>query len=120
MKSYAFKSITRQYHLSTVDVWIVRGEDPNTDPYDTNHHQPILGYYAGKLEDVIRYAVDLPGFWQTDRGGDFFSYDPPVIIKIDADLLKTRQDFMNEKAALEVKLEELIARFDVYEGKSNA
>lgn len=112
METNAFKSITQCYSLSTVAVWIVRGENPNVDMAGSQH-QPILGYYAGKLEDVIRYAVDLPDFWQYGRGGDFFKYEPPVIVKIDEDSIKTRQELLNEKEALRARLQALEARLGI-------
>ena len=72
------------YPLSTDGVWQVFGEDPNCD-LGGAHYRPDLGIYEGRLEDIIRMAVELPGFWQWGGGGDFRS----VQIKSVADMSRT-------------------------------
>lgn len=49
-------------------IWEVRGEDPNCD-LGGAHHNPLLGYFEGTLEDVMKHAMDLSGFWQWGAGG---------------------------------------------------
>jgi hypothetical protein len=75
-----------KWPLSTDGVWQVFGEDPNCD-LGGSHHNPELGIYEGKLGDVIRMAVELPGFWQWGAGGDFRL----VHIKSVADMARTLQ-----------------------------
>ena len=48
--------------------WMIQGEDPNPD-WGGSHHNPILGYVEGKLDNVINYAIALPRFWQWGGGG---------------------------------------------------
>ena len=60
--------LLRKYSLQTEGIWEVRGEDPNAD-FGGHHHQPILGYYKGRLQDVIVEAVNLSGFWTWGSGG---------------------------------------------------
>ena len=66
--TYAGRKLLREHKLSDVGQWTVRGEDPNCD-WGGSHQQPYLGTYEGKLEDVIREAITLAGFWQWGAGG---------------------------------------------------
>lgn len=68
LNTYGGKRLLETYSLSTVGLWHVEGEDPNCD-LGGSHHNPHLCYLEGKLEDVIREAVDLPRFWQWGGGG---------------------------------------------------
>lgn len=62
------KDLLKKYSLDTTGVWRVEGEDPNCD-LGGPHHCPYLATYTGTLEDVIRKAVNLAGFWQWGAGG---------------------------------------------------
>ena len=104
MQTYAGKHIG--YPLSEVSVWLVRGEDSNCDMGGT-HYQPKLGYFEGKLEDVIRYAVELPNFWQWGGGGDFEKAIPPNVIKITPNSIRERTELLAKKEALKAELAEL-------------
>lgn len=66
--TYSGKKLLQEHNLSEEGTWEVRGEDPNCD-LGGSHHEPFLGIYSGRLEDVIRMAVELPGFWQWGGGG---------------------------------------------------
>lgn len=68
LKTYSGRNL--KYPLSTEGLWEVLGEDPNCD-FGGHHYQPRLGVYQGKLEDIIRMAVDMPSFWTWGAGGDF-------------------------------------------------
>ena len=48
--------------LNEYGIWCVRGEDPNPD-LGGSHSEPVIGYFEGKLDDVIHVAVELPSFW---------------------------------------------------------
>ena|ERR1035437_9781041 len=100
------------HSLNEVGVWLVKGEDSNCD-MGGSHYQPTLGYFEGKLEDVIRYAVELPNFWQWGGGGSITKQTPPVVIKIDANSLRTRQELLDKKAALAKEMAELDAQIGV-------
>lgn len=54
--------------LSEVRMWKILGEDPNCD-FGGNHHEPVLGYVAGTVQEVLRLAVQHPSFYQWGRGG---------------------------------------------------
>lgn len=82
MGRYNGKQLLEKYPgLAKEGIWHVRGEDPNCD-FGGYHHMPSLGYYEGKLESVIRHAVQLPGFWQWGAGGDFTLQTPPLVVKV--------------------------------------
>lgn len=66
--TYWFTSVNK-HPLNTYGMWLVRGEDPNCD-LGGAHYMPTLGYFEGTLEQVLRKAVTLPGFWQWGGGGD--------------------------------------------------
>jgi len=104
MQTYAGKHLG--YPLSEVSVWLVHGEDPNCD-MGGSHICPKLGYFEGKLEDVIRYAVELPNFWQWGGGGSFEKAVPPSVIKIGPDSVRERIELLAKKEALKAQMAEL-------------
>ena len=67
-QTYWFRNQCK-HPLSTYGTWHVRGEDSNCDMGGA-HYMPSLGYFEGTLEQVLRLAVMLPGFWQWGSGGD--------------------------------------------------
>jgi len=87
--------------LDEVGVWLVKGEDLNAD-FGGHHYQPVLGYFEGRLEDVIRHAVELPEFWTWGGGGDF----EKIEIKKVEDMVEMI-NLNKEKAELEQRLEEI-------------
>lgn len=51
-----------------------------TSEADTGHGGKDMGIVNGKLDDVIEYAVNLPGFWAYGSGGKINPLGPiPVI-----------------------------------------
>lgn len=100
-KTWSYKNLLEKHSLQEVGIWRVRGEDPNCD-FGGHHYQPDLGTFAGKLEDIIAYAVDLSSFWQWGSGGDINKVSTPV--KIDADSVQKRA----EAERLVRELEELL------------
>jgi len=81
--TYGSKDLLKNHSLDEEGLWEVFGEDPNCD-LGGYHREPSLGIYEGKLEDVIRTAVTLPGFWQWGSGGRIRSIkvEKPTIIKV--------------------------------------
>lgn len=106
--TYSGRELLKKHKLTDVGVWEVRGEDPNCDMGGA-HHQPLLGYFEGKLEDVIRYAVELPSFWQWGGGGDFRLHKQPIVTKIDANSIANRKGLEQRKKELKKELEEINA-----------
>lgn len=68
--TYNGHHLLKKHSLSEHGIWKVYGEDPNCD-FGGHHHSPYLGKFQGTLEEVIRHAVTLSGFWQWGAGGDF-------------------------------------------------
>lgn len=68
MKGFDGQRLLKQHTLNSFGVWSVHGEDPNCD-MGGSHSQPLLGFYEGMLDTVIRLAVQLPKFWNWGAGG---------------------------------------------------
>ena len=86
-RTYSYQSLLKKHSLDEVGIWEVRGEDPNCD-LGGYHHQPKLGTFSGKLEDIVAYAVTLSGFWGWGSGGDIIKVSAPV--KIDSNSVATK------------------------------
>ena len=78
---YSGKQLLRSHSLSESGIWEVFGEDPNCD-MGGHHHEPYLGKFSGTLEDVIRHAVTMSGFWQWGGGGRIRRSDVETITQL--------------------------------------
>jgi len=67
--SYSAQRLLKQHSLGDFGTWRVQGECENPD-FGGHHYQPELGVFEGRLSDVIKRAVDLPGFYTWGGGGD--------------------------------------------------
>lgn len=105
--SYSGRKLLQEHSLDETGYWKIKGEDPNCD-WGGHHYQPELGIVEGRLEDVIRYAVELKNFWTWGAGGDIIKVGP--IPKITA-------ESNAERVALEEKLENLKAEVAKIEKK---
>ena len=112
--SYAGRKLLEEYPLSTIGIWHIFGEDANADLHGS-HYMPPLGIVEGKLEDVIYYAVELPGFWQWGGGGEI-RYLGTAIPKINADTAKKREALRREIEAAEANLADKKRRLEEYGG----
>jgi hypothetical protein len=100
--SYAGRKLLDNHSLNEEGIWQIFGEDPNCD-FGGAHHQPELGIVEGKLEDVIRYAVSLSGFWAWGAGGDI-KFLGKKVPKVDMDTIGRRQELKREAQELEERL----------------
>jgi hypothetical protein len=73
--------LLENHSLEEEGTWKVEGEDPNCD-MGGSHHQPHLGYFEGKLDDVVRKAVTLHRFWQWGGGGSISKVEKTLVEKI--------------------------------------
>ena len=89
--------------LDKVGIFRVRGEDSNPE-FGGSHHQPELGIFRGRFEDVAAYAVELKNFWAWGSGG---SIEEIVIKEITADSSKKRKALLAEQKVLKKKLKEI-------------
>lgn len=69
LQTWYGRALLKKHSLDEEGVWAIRGEDPNCD-MGGPHVMPELGLLSGRLEDVIREAVKMKGFWQWGSGGD--------------------------------------------------
>ncbi len=102
--TYSGRKLLEQHRLDETGFWQIQGEDPNCD-LGGYHHQPDLGVVEGKLEDVIRYAVNLRSFWTWGAGGEIRKISP--IPKIDAASNERRVKLQQELAELERRVSEI-------------
>lgn len=98
---YGFKGIANR--LDEYGIWHVQGEDPNCD-FGGSHYQPTIGYYEGKLIDIVKFAVEQKSFWTWGAGGNFYKIETS---KIDENTLSNMQALKDEKAELEKRLAEI-------------
>lgn len=101
--TYNGNELLKKYSLDTEGDWHVKGEDPNCD-FGGHHYQPDLGVYKGKLEDVVRYCVELSNFWTWGGGGDF---ELIAIKKIDRSSPEKLNALKLEKERLTKRLEDI-------------
>ena len=80
-RTFSYKTLMEKHTLQEEGVWQVHGEDDNAG-LSGPHYEPLLGTYEGKLEDVIKVAVMLPGFWAWGAGGRIKKSEPTKIIKV--------------------------------------
>lgn len=75
------RQLIKRHKLDEYGVWKVEGEDPNADLYGV-HVTPLLGYFEGTLEKVIRHAVYLKKFWTWGAGGTITKVEGELITKL--------------------------------------
>lgn len=107
LSTWSGSNLVKNHSLSEYGVWKVLGEDPNCDLGGT-HYQPDLGTFEGKLQDVIEYAVELPGFWQWGSGGTITLTSAPK--KINPDANKRRKELEAQLRDAEALVESIAAK----------
>jgi len=76
-----------EYPDSEEGVWEVKGEDPNCDMGGA-HIMPLLGFFSGRHDEVVEYALTLPGFFQWGGGGSVKKVEATPV----RELLKERDE----------------------------
>ncbi len=79
LQTYAGKDLIGRHKLDERGVWQVNGEDPNCD-MGGSHHEPFLGTFEGTLENVIKTAVNIRGFYAWGGGGSIKKVQPPIAV----------------------------------------
>lgn len=118
-KTYSGRKLLEEHSLDEEGTWEVRGEDPNCD-LGGHHHEPFLGYYKGKLSDVIELAVDLPGFWQWGGGDRIFKSSPRKVTKVVAKAERRSDDEVKKLENKLAKKRELEDRFALLQQEMRA
>lgn len=103
LETYSGRELLKQHSLREQGIWCVRGEDPNCD-LGGPHHEPMLGYFEGTLEDVIREAVELPSFWTWGGGGRITKQSPPSVRKANPEASARKRSRIAELEAELAKL----------------
>lgn len=108
LRTYSGRRLLETHSLEDTGVWQVFGEDPNCD-FGGHHHEPFLGLIEGKLDDVIREAVQYGNFWQWGYGGKIVQYSKPAVVKAKT---KAQRDNVEheELSKMRDELEEALAR----------
>lgn len=108
LRTYSGRRLLENHSLEETGVWQVFGEDPNCD-FGGHHHEPFLGLIEGKLDDVIREAVQYGNFWQWGYGGKIVKYSKPTVVKAKT---KAQRDNVEheELSKMRDELEEALAR----------
>lgn len=92
--------LIKQYSGSEVGIWEVLGEDSNCD-FGGAHHMPTLGYFKGRYEDVVEYALQLSGFFQWGSGGNISRIKIHDIDKNSSeDFIKAKDELLKAKLAV--------------------
>lgn len=71
---YGGRELLKRHSLYDYGHWQIKGEDKNCD-FGGPHHEPDLGIFQGTLEECIRHAIDMPGFWTWGGGGRIIATD---------------------------------------------
>jgi len=98
------RQLLEKHSLSEEGLWQVYGEDSNAD-FHGSHHQPLIGTFQGKLQDVIRHAVMMNSFWQWGAGGNIKKLDIATI-----DMAHVEAKEAEERALLLAQAEQERAR----------
>lgn len=106
INTYSFKELMKHHDLFEEGLWEIRGEDPNCD-WGGAHGHPYLGTVNGKLLDVLKTAVDLPGFWSWGSGGE--------VKKVNVSSI----GYLKEKVSLQQEKETLLSRIKEIEKQLN-
>lgn len=80
-QTYDGQKLIEKYSLNEYGIWTVYGEDSNCD-MGGHHYEPKLGVFEGTLEQVIRHATQMKGFWTWGYGGRIEKTKIQKIIKL--------------------------------------
>lgn len=105
-----YGNLLKENKLSDYGIWKVTGEDPNAD-FGGHHHNPLIGYAEGTLEDVIAWAVEQPKWYAWGSGGHIERWNPKVI-KVDKTTLHKEAVLRQKKADLEEALAKVKEELD--------
>lgn len=117
LATYNGRELLKKYHPNTQGIWVVHGEDPNCD-LGGHHHEPLLGYFEGRLEDVVAKVVMLPGFWQWGGGGRIEPREEPLITKVKSVKEERMEELKTRIESLEKELRDLKAERNLIGGGS--
>lgn len=106
----SYKELVDKHNLNESGVWRVFGEDPNCE-ISGHHQEPELGLFSGVLDDIIEFAVDLPGFWEWGAGGRITKMKAPIFIT--HDVIQERRSDIERIKSLTLELEALKVKHNI-------
>lgn len=80
-RTYSGKRLLEKHPLTQYGIWCVKGEDKNPD-MGGFHHEPVLGYFEGTLEDVIKKAYTLKDWGSWAGAGTIVLAEPEKVTKL--------------------------------------
>ena len=86
-------------------LWQVFGADDNCD-LGGHHYTPSLGFYRGKLKDVIKLFMTLPRFWSWSVG----EIKRVTVLDVDEGTADRLQELREKEKILEGQLSEVRAK----------
>lgn len=105
LNSYEGKELLKKHNMTEKGTWKIFGADTNCD-LGGSHHMPDLGLYRGFLKDIINYAIEIPSFWSWGPGR-IEKVHEPVIIDVDENSIREKEELKKRKTILEQELEDL-------------
>lgn len=69
LNTFFGESLLKKHSLDEYGIWEILGEDPNCD-FGGPHYNPKLGFLEGRLDDILKKAVGMKGFWSWGGGGE--------------------------------------------------
>lgn len=104
--TYSGRKLFENYSPSDYGIWQVLGEDSNAD-FGGSHYRPTLGYFEGKLEDVVNYAVNIQRFWSWGAGGEI---TPIKIVEVNENTVAEAVRLEQERKRLEQERDRIDAQ----------
>lgn len=80
-RTYSGSRLLEKHNLDEYGTWKVEGEDRNPD-MGGYHHEPLLGYFEGTLEQVIKKAYTLKDWMTWGAGGSITKIEPEKTTKL--------------------------------------
>lgn len=103
LTTYNGRELLKKHAPVEYGIWQVYGEDPNCD-WGGPHHEPNMGVYEGKLEDILTLVTSMPMFWTWGAGGRIVKTN---VEKIDPATVVDRNNKRERLKQLEKEIEVL-------------
>lgn len=101
---YSGRELLSKHSLSDYGFWMINGADTNCD-MSGSHVKPYMLTVEGQLEDVIRYAVNLPNFWSWGSPGSITKVN---VLKVGPDTSEKIAELKASISQMEEDLEDKI------------
>lgn len=102
LAGHAGEQLIAKHNLESTGVWLVRGEGD-----ENGYNATAIGYFSGKLDDVLRMAVHHKHWSSWGRGGEILPINVQDIAMFSEHkerLRKDRDALLAQAAALEAEI----------------